>query len=115
MAVLIGQNLLKHGSTQMVRLSATSDLATLRVQDVSKTSEVEAVFSGDLMAWPKQCIYPDWNARFDADPGQTRRRRWAFLEANSDKGFIVTTSHFPLPSVGTISRRQSVFWFNDHQ
>jgi hypothetical protein len=80
-----------------------------------KSQGVEAVFSGDLMHWPMQCIYPDWNGRFDADPEQARRTRRAFLEASSDNGFIVMTSHFPLPSVGTITRRQSSFWFNDHQ
>ena len=80
-----------------------------------KSQGVEAVFSGDLMHWPMQCVYPDWNARFDADPVQARRTRRAFLEASADNGLIVMTSHFPLPSVGTITRRQSAFWFNDHQ
>jgi len=80
-----------------------------------KSQGVEAVFSGDLMHWLMQCIYPDWNFRYDADPDQARRTRWAFLEACSDNGRIVLTSHFPLPSVETISRRNSSFWFEDHQ
>ena len=41
----------------------------------------EAVFSGDLMHWPMQCIYPDWHFRGDADPDLARRTRWSFLEA----------------------------------
>ena len=80
-----------------------------------KSRGVGAVFSGDLMHWPMQCIYPDWNFRYDTDPDQARRTRWAFLEACSDNGRIVMTSHFPLPSVGTISRRHSSFWFDDYQ
>ena len=80
-----------------------------------RSQGVEAVFCGDVMHWPMQCIYPDWNVSFDVDPEQARRTRWAFLEASSDNGFIVMTSHFPLPSVGTIMRRQSSFWFNDDQ
>ena len=80
-----------------------------------KSQGVEAVFCGNVMHWPMQCIYPDWNLRADVDPELARLTRWAFLEANSDNGFIVMTSHFPLPSVGTITRRQSSFWFNDHQ
>jgi glyoxylase-like metal-dependent hydrolase (beta-lactamase superfamily II) len=80
-----------------------------------RSQGVGAVFSGDLMHWPMQCIYPDWNFRYDTDPDQARRTRWAFLEACSDNGRIVMTSHFPLPSVGTISRRNSSFWFDDYQ
>jgi glyoxylase-like metal-dependent hydrolase (beta-lactamase superfamily II) len=80
-----------------------------------KSQGVEAVFSGDIMHWPMQCIYPDWNFRYDANPDQARRTRWTFLEACSDSGHIVMTAHFPLPSVGTVTRRQSSFWFNDYQ
>jgi glyoxylase-like metal-dependent hydrolase (beta-lactamase superfamily II) len=71
------------------------------------------VFSGDLMHWPMQCIFPEWSFRYDADPDQSRRTRWAFLEACSENGRIVMTSHFPLPSVGTISRRNAAFWFDE--
>jgi hypothetical protein len=66
------------------------------------------------MHWPMQCIYPDWNFRDDADPGLARRTRWAFLEATAESGNIVITSHFPLPSLGTITKRQASFWFQDH-
>lgn len=79
-----------------------------------RSQGVEAVFCGDIMHWPMQCIYPDWNAGFDVDQEQARRTRRTFLEASSDNGSIVMTSHFPLPSVGKITRRQSSFWFNDH-
>jgi glyoxylase-like metal-dependent hydrolase (beta-lactamase superfamily II) len=80
-----------------------------------RSQGVNAVFSGDIMHWPMQCIFPDWNFRGDKNPDQARRTRWAFLEACADNGRIVMTSHFPLPSVGTISRRLSSFWFNEFQ
>ena len=51
------------------------------------------------MHWPMQCIYPDLNFRSDTDPDLARRTRWAFLEACSENGHIVITSHFPLPSL----------------
>lgn len=75
---------------------------------------VGAVFSGDVMHWPMQCIYPDWNFRWDVDPEMARRTRWAFLEACAEDRRIVMTAHFPLPSVGSISRRHSSFWFDDY-
>ena len=78
-----------------------------------RSQGVAGVFSGDLMHWPMQCIYPDWNFRYDIDPDQARRTRWAFLEACADSGRIVMTSHFPLPSVGMISRREAAFWFDE--
>jgi len=71
------------------------------------------VFSGDLMHWPMQCIHPDWSFRFDADPDQARRTRWNFLEGCADSGRLVMASHFPLPSIGTISRREATFWFEE--
>jgi glyoxylase-like metal-dependent hydrolase (beta-lactamase superfamily II) len=73
----------------------------------------EAVFSGDLIHWPMQCIYPDGNFRFDANPEQARQTRRAFLEACSEDRSIVFTSHFPLPSVGSITRCKEAFWFDD--
>ncbi len=104
-----------HALDDEVWLEATPGHTAGHVAIRIRSQGVEAVFSGDLMHWPMQCIYPDWNVWFDADPDQARRTRWAFLEACSDNGRIVLTSHFPLPSVGTISRRQSSFWFEDHQ
>jgi len=80
-----------------------------------RSQSVGAVISGDVMHWPMQCIYPDWNFRFESDPIQARLTRWAFLEACSDNGRIVMTSHFPLPSLGTIAPRHSSFWFDDYQ
>ena len=79
-----------------------------------RSRDEEAVFSGDLMHWPMQCIYPDWRFRADADPDLARRTRWAFLESCAENRHLVITSHFPLPSLGTILRRQSSFWFEDH-
>jgi glyoxylase-like metal-dependent hydrolase (beta-lactamase superfamily II) len=76
---------------------------------------IGAVFSGDLMHWPMQCIHPDWNFRYDADPEQARHTRRTFLESCCDNGNVVLTSHFPLPSVGTITREGGAFWFNDIQ
>lgn len=76
---------------------------------------VGAVFSGDLMHWPMQCVYPDWSYLYDADPGLSRRTRRAFLESCAESGRTVITSHFPLPSLGTIARRGSSFWFQDNQ
>ncbi len=98
-----------------VRLEPTPGHTAGHVAIGLRSQGVGAVFSGDIMHWPMQCIYPNWNFRYDADPDEARRTRWAFLEACSDSGRIVMTSHFPLPSVGTISRRQSSFWFEDHR
>jgi len=80
-----------------------------------RSQGVEGVFSGDLMHWPMQCIYPDWNFRHDQNPDQARRSRRDFLEGCAESRRLVMTTHFPLPSVGTITRRQSSFWFEDHQ
>jgi glyoxylase-like metal-dependent hydrolase (beta-lactamase superfamily II) len=80
-----------------------------------RSQGVEAVFSGDLMHWPMQCIHPNWNFRYDAHPEQAHQTRRAFLEACADNGSTVITSHFPLPSVGTIARRQQSFWFDDRR
>ncbi len=49
-----------------------------------RSQGTEAVFCGDLMHWPMQCIYPDWNILIDVDQEQARRTRWAFLEASAD-------------------------------
>ncbi|WP_423066037.1 MBL fold metallo-hydrolase [Devosia sp. CN2-171] len=98
-----------------VRLEPTPGHTLGHVAIGLRSQGARGVVSGDLMHWPMQCIYPDWNFLHDADPDQARQTRWAFLEACADNGSIVMTSHFPLPSVGSISRRGSSFWFEDGQ
>ena len=109
-AVLVDMD---HELDKEVWLEPTSGHTPGHVAIGLRSLGVNAVFSGDLMHWPMQCIYPDWNHRIDVDPEQARRTRWAFLEACSDNGRIVMASHFPLPSVGTILRRKSSYWFED--
>lgn len=96
-----------------VRLEPTPGHSPGHVAIGLRSRDTRGVVSGDLMHWPMQCIYPDWNLRYDVDPEQARRTRWAFLDSCADDGSIVMTSHFPLPSVGRISRRGSSFWFED--
>lgn len=110
-AVLVDMD---HALDDEVRLEPTPGHTPGHVAIGLRSRDVAAVFSGDLMHWPMQCIYPDWNFRFDADSEQARRTRWSFLEACANDRRIVMTSHFPLPSVGTISRRNSSFWFDDY-
>jgi glyoxylase-like metal-dependent hydrolase (beta-lactamase superfamily II) len=111
-AVLVDMD---HELDDEVRLEPTPGHTLGHVAVGLRSRGMGAVFPGDVMHWPMQCIYPDWNFRYDADPDQARRTRWAFLEACSDDGRIVMPSHFPLPSVGTISRRHASFRFDDYQ
>jgi glyoxylase-like metal-dependent hydrolase (beta-lactamase superfamily II) len=109
-AVLVDMD---HELDDEVSLEPTPGHTPGHVAIALRSRDAAAVFSGDLMHWPMQCIYPDWNFLHDTDPELARRTRWAFLEACADSGRLVMTSHFPLPSVGTISRRRSAFWFDD--
>jgi glyoxylase-like metal-dependent hydrolase (beta-lactamase superfamily II) len=103
-----------HAVYDEVRLEPTPGHTPGHVAIRIRSSGQEAVFSGDLMHWPMQCIYPDWRFRGDSDPDLARRTRWAFLESCAENRRIVITSHFPLPSLGTITRRQASFWFEDY-
>ncbi len=103
-----------HALDDEVRLEPSPGHTAGHVAIRLRSEGVEAVFSGDIMHWPMQCIYPDWNFRYDTDPDQARRTRWAFLEGCADSNHLVMTSHFPLPSVGRIRRRDASFWFEDH-
>ncbi len=69
------------------------------------------VMSGDLIHCPIQCVYPEWNFRYDSDPERARRTRRRFLERCSEDGSLVFTAHFPLPSVGRVVPRGDAFWF----
>lgn len=103
-----------HALDDEVRFEPTPGHTVGHVAIRIRSQGVQAVFSGDLIHWPMQCVYPDWNFRYDANPKQARDTRRSFLEACSDDGSIVITSHFPLPSVGSITRRQGAYWFDDH-
>ena len=109
-AVLVDMD---HELDAEVRLEPTPGHTLGHVAIGLQSRGLGGVFSGDLMHWPMQCIHPDWNFVGDADPTEARRTRRSFLEACADNRRIVMTSHFPLPSVGTISRRDTAFWFEE--
>lgn len=71
----------------------------------------EAVMCGDLIHSPIQCLFPEWNAVFDADPSQAAKTRRTFLSENCDRERLVMTAHFPEPSIGQIVQADDAFRF----
>lgn len=70
-----------------------------------------AAMCGDLIHSPIQCVYPDWQPVFDANPVEACQTRRRFLAEHCDTGNIVLTAHFPLPSMGHIVPRADAFFF----
>lgn len=62
-----------------------------------------AVMWGDLCHSPIQCYRPEWNYRRDWSGKASTASRRRVLRGCAEHGHLVLSSHFPPPSVGTIS------------
>jgi len=102
-----------HAIDDEVRLEPTPGHTPGHVAISLSSRGSTAMMSGDLMHSPIQCVYPDWSYRHDHDPEQSRLTRRAFLEGAVEEGHVVMPTHFPLPSVGKIERREGAYWFAD--
>jgi glyoxylase-like metal-dependent hydrolase (beta-lactamase superfamily II) len=71
----------------------------------------EAVITGDCIHSPVQCLEPGWIMRADFDPALARTTRRSFLERYCESNVMVCATHFPEPSMGHITQRDKVFWF----
>lgn len=107
-AVLVDMD---HALDDEVRLEPTPGHTAGHVAIRLASRGAEAAISGDLMHSPIQCVQPDWSYRHDHDPDQARATRRAFLEGAAERRHLVMTTHFPLPSVGRIERREGAYWF----
>lgn len=62
----------------------------------------QAIFTGDLMHHPLQCLEPDWNSCFCAEPERSAASRRATLESVADTSVLVLAAHFPGPTAGWV-------------
>ncbi len=68
-----------------------------------------AIITGDAIHGTVQCQCPHWNMAFDKSPEQAHRSRVKLLEASVEAKATVLGSHFPLPSIGTVTPSGNAF------
>ena len=68
-----------------------------------------AIFIGDLMHHPVQCLEPDWSSCFCVDQPMASTTRRRFFEEYADTPAIIVPEHFPYPTAGRIVRHGSTF------
>lgn len=95
-----------------VRLAAAPGHTPGHVAVHLTSREQRAVLCGDLIHSPLQCLYPQWQYWIDHDPELAVQTRKRFLETQAESGDLVITSHFPSPSVGHVTLRDSGYWFD---
>ena len=109
-----GQALFVNGSHQIddhLWLEATPGHTPGHVCLHLKAGHQKAIFFGDLMHLPIQCVYPEWNSRFCVDDVQSRLTRKQFLAAAVDSNMLVLGAHFAFPTSGRIVGNKSHFSF----
>ncbi len=70
-----------------------------------------ALFTGDMMHHPLQCLEPDWSTRFCFDQAQAARTRRAVLSECAESGILVVPAHFPTPTAGHVKSAGNSFRF----
>jgi glyoxylase-like metal-dependent hydrolase (beta-lactamase superfamily II) len=78
--------------------------------EVSHQNE-RAIVTGDMIHSPLQARYPDLGTFADYDSHQAGATRRAMLEKHCDTSTLFCTAHFPVCSVGRITRWRNAFQF----
>ena len=71
-----------------------------------------AVMCGDLIHSPLQLAEPRWNCNSDWNIPKAIETRLTFLDEHCETDHLILTSHFPLPSMGSIVTGKFGFDFN---
>jgi glyoxylase-like metal-dependent hydrolase (beta-lactamase superfamily II) len=71
-----------------------------------------AIFTGDMIHHPVQCLEPDWSTRFCYDPAQSARTRRQVLESCAESGTLMVPAHFPAPTAGHVKASGAGFRFH---
>jgi len=61
-----------------------------------------AIFTGDMMHHPLQCVEPDWSTMFCPEPGEAAQSRRRILAEVADSATIVVPAHFPGQTAGYV-------------
>ena len=71
-----------------------------------------AVFVGDVLHHPVQCLKPEWSTRACTDMDLSRKTRTRVIEEHEAAGTLVLPAHFPTPTGGHIRRLGSAYRFD---
>jgi glyoxylase-like metal-dependent hydrolase (beta-lactamase superfamily II) len=69
-----------------------------------KNAGGRAVFTGDAVHHPVQCLHPDWSSRFCDDPAQSAVTRRRLLESVCDTPEWFCAAHFGGPTFARMAR-----------
>ncbi|MCH2075525.1 MAG: MBL fold metallo-hydrolase [Rhodobacteraceae bacterium] len=73
--------------------------------------DARALITGDALHSSAQCSHPDWHFKFDAAPEEAVATRRELLEKSAEERRLVIGSHFALPSLGHVDRKEDAFRF----
>lgn len=71
--------------------------------------DARALITGDALHSSAQCAHPEWHFKFDAAPEQAAVTRRALLDRSAEERRLVIGSHFTLPSLGHIDKKNDAF------
>lgn len=73
--------------------------------------DARALITGDALHSSAQCTHPHWHFKFDAAPEEAVVTRRELLEKSAEEQRLVIGSHFSLPSLGHVDRKEDAFRF----
>lgn len=74
-----------------------------------RSRDRRAIFTGDMMHHPLQCVEPDWSTCFCTDPTEAAASRKRVLRDVADSDTIVVPAHFPGQTAGYVRSRDDVW------
>ena len=77
----------------------------------AQSDGAEALFVGDVLHHPLQCLKPEWSTRACSDQELSRQTRMRLVEQHAESGTLILPAHFPAPTAGHIRRHGPAYRF----
>ncbi|HEU0155295.1 MAG TPA: MBL fold metallo-hydrolase [Stellaceae bacterium] len=71
-----------------------------------------ALFLGDVLHHPLQCLRPEWSTIACTDRELSRKTRTRLIEEHAERDTRLLPAHFPTPTVGHIRRHNSTYRYD---
>ncbi|HEU0156727.1 MAG TPA: MBL fold metallo-hydrolase [Stellaceae bacterium] len=71
-----------------------------------------ALFLGDVLHHPLQCLRPEWSTMACTDRDLSRQTRMRLVEEHAERGTRLLPAHFPTPTAGHIRRHNSTYRYD---
>jgi glyoxylase-like metal-dependent hydrolase (beta-lactamase superfamily II) len=78
----------------------------------ARSGQDRALFLGDVLHHPLQCLRPEWSTIACTDRDLSRETRTRLVAEHAERGTRLLPAHFPAPTAGRIRRHNGTYRYD---